>query len=106
MTSAKYGTSIDSVTVDTAVANSAAIRYSDFEKGMVSVPSGSSLTTLTWYASNSESGTYLPAYNASGAIAQTVAAGRVYPIPADLVGARFLKIAGDAAGVVGVTLKD
>lgn len=106
MISAKYGTSIGSVTVDTAVAGSAAINYSDFEKGMVSVPLGSGLTTLTWHSSETEAGTYLPAYNATGAIAQTVTAGRVYPIPTELSGARFLKITGNVAGVVAVTLKD
>jgi len=106
MTTAKYSVSIESVTVDTNLADSAAINYGDFEKGMVSVPTGSSLTTLTWHASASEGGTYLPAYNSSGAITQTVTNGRVYPIPDDLRGARFLKITGNADGVVGVTLKD
>jgi hypothetical protein len=107
MTTAKYSVSIDSITVATAVANSSAIGYGDFEKGMVSIPGGSSLTTLTWHASGSEDGTYLPAQNSSGAaITQTVAASKVYPIPSDLNGARFLKITGNAAGVVGVTLKD
>lgn len=105
-TTARYSQSIDSVTVGTAVANSVAISYGDFEKGMVSVPAGSSLTTLTWHASGVEDGTYLPANNASGAITQTVSASKVYPIPSDLAGARFLKITGNAAGVVGVTLKD
>jgi hypothetical protein len=107
MTTAKYSLSIESVTVDTSVANSTAISYGDFEKGMVSIPAGSGLTTLTWHASGSEGGTYLPAQNASGAaITQTVSASKVYPIPSDLFGARFLKITGNAAGVVGVTLKD
>lgn len=109
MTSAKYSISIDSVTVDTAVANSTAISYGDFEKGMVSIPAGSSLTTLTWHASGSEAGTYLPALSSAAvpvAITQTVSASKVYPIPVDLVGSRFLKITGNAAGVVGVTLKD
>lgn len=106
MTTAKYSASIPVVTVDTAVGNSSVINYGDFEKGMVLVPSGSSLTTLTWHASDVEGGAYLPAYNAAGAITQTVAAGRSYPIPSDLNGARFLRITGDVAGVVGVTLKD
>lgn len=109
MTSAKYSLSIESVTVETSVANSVAISYGDFEKGMVSVPTGSSLTTLTWHASGSEGGTYLPAFSSAAvpvAVTQTVSGGKVYPIPVDLQGARFLKITGNAAGVVGVTLKD
>jgi hypothetical protein len=106
MTSAKYSISIDSVTVDTAVGVSTAIGYGDFEKGMVHVPAGSSLTTLTWHASNYINGTYLPVNNASGAVTQTVSAGKAYPIPSDVIGAQFLKITGNAAGVVGVSLKD
>ena len=109
MTSAKYSLSIESVVVDTVLADSAAINYGDFEKGMVSVPTGSSLTTLTWHASGSEDGTYLPALSSAAvpaAITQTVSGGKVYPIPDDLRGARFLKITGNADGVVGVTLKD
>lgn len=109
MTTAKYSVSIPSVTVDTAVGNSSVINYGDFEKGMVSIPTGSTITTLTWYASSSEGGTYLPAYSSAAvpaAVTQTVSAGQTYPIPSDLNGARFLKIVGNAAGVVGVTLKD
>lgn len=106
MTTAKYSASIGTVAVATSVANSNAISFGDFEFGMVFVPNGSSLTTLTWHTSTDVNGTYLAAHNASGAITQTVAADRAYPIPADLVGARFLKITGNAAGVVGVTLKD
>lgn len=112
MTSAKYSQSIESLVVDTAVGNSGEINYGDFEKGMVSIPAGSSLTTLTWHSSvtgANRNGTYLPAFSSAAvpaAVTQTVSAGKSYPIPVDLFGARFLKITGNAAGVVGVTLKD
>jgi hypothetical protein len=106
MTSARYSLSVSSVVVASAEASSKAIAYGDFEKGMVHIPSGSSLTTLTWHVSTSERGTYLPAYNSTGAITQTVAAGRSYPIPSDLQGAAWLKITGNTAGSVGLTLKD
>lgn len=109
MTTAKYSVSTPALTVDTAVGNSGVINYGDFEKGMVLVPSGSSLTTLTWHTSETEGGTYVPAYSSAAvpaAVTQTVSAGKSYPIPSDLNGARFLKITGNAAGVVGVTLKD
>lgn len=110
MTTAKYSVSIDSIVVDTAVGDSNAINYSDFESGMVHIPDGSSLTSLTWYVSSSENGTYLPARNTiemgSGPTSHVVSDGNAYPIPNNLRGARFLKIVGDAAGVVGVTLKD
>ena len=106
-TTAKYSLSIESVTVGTAVADSVAISYGDFEKGMVLVPAGATYVTLTWHTCGSESGTYLPAQDATGtAVTQTVAASKAYPIPVALLGARFLKITGNAAGTVGVTLKD
>lgn len=106
MTNAHYSVSISGVVVAVAEASSKAIPYSDFEKGMVHVPAGSSLTTLTWHVSASERGTYLPAYNSAGAITQTVQGGRSYPIPSDLQGANYLKITGNASGSVDVTLKD
>jgi len=107
MTSARYSTSIDTVAVSDAVATSEAINYGDYEMGMVYIPSGSSLTTLTWHASTGINGEYLAADDAAGAaVVQTVAAGQAHPIPAALSGARFLKITGNAQGVVGITLKD
>jgi len=112
MISAKYSQSIESLAVGTAVGDSGEIGYGDFEKGMVFVPAGSSLTTLTWNSSLksvNDGGTYLPAFSSAAvpvAITQTVSASKVYPIPSDLWGARFLKITGNVAGVVGVTLKD
>lgn len=112
MTSAKYSQFIESLAVGTVVGDSGEIGYGDFEKGMVSIPVGSSLTTLTWHSSLTGvalNGTYLPVFSADAvpaAVTQTVSAGKSYPIPVDLFGARFLKITGNAAGVVGVTLKD
>jgi len=107
MSNAHYSVSIPSVTVALVanIADSTAISAGDYEFGMVFIPNGSSITTLTWHTSTTLNGTYLAAHNASGAITQTVAADRAYPIPVDLAGARFLKITGNAAGVVSVTLK-
>ena len=107
MTTARYSVSISSVIVDTNIADSTAINYGDFETGMVYVPAGSSLTTLTWHACATIDGTYLAAEDsASAAVTQTVAVSQAHPIPAALSGCRFLKITGNADGVVGVTLKD
>jgi hypothetical protein len=105
MMTAKHSVSIENVFVD-GDGNSSAIFYGDFEKGMVFVPAGSLLTLLIWYTSDSEDGEYYPVINSSGAVSQSVVENAAYPIPSDLKGARFLKIAGDAVGVVGVTLKD
>lgn len=107
MTTARYSTTIPAVVIGTTVDASDAIAFGDSETGMVYVPAGSSLTTLTWHASTEPNGTYLAAEDAvSAAVTQTVAASQAHPIPAALSGARFLKITGNAAGVVGVTLKD
>lgn len=107
MTNQHYSTSIPDVAVGTSVANSGAIGYGPFTAGMVYIPSGSSITTLTWYACETIDGTYLAAEDASSsALAQTVAQNQAHPIPAALAGARFIKATGNAAGVIGVTLKD
>ena len=106
MTNAAYSISRSPVTVQTDVANSETIEFEDFQYGMVYVPDGSSLTTLTWYASLEKTGPFIAADDAAGnAVTQTVAAGQAHPIPSALVGARFLRITGNVAGVVGVTLK-
>lgn len=107
MTNARYSNSAGSVAVGTSVAASDVIVFGDFASGMIHVPAGSALTTLTWHSSVEADGAYLAAEDAaSAAVTQTVAAGQAHPIPSSLSGARFLKITGNAAGVVGVTLKD
>lgn len=107
MTTARYSNSIETVAVGATVGASDPIIYGDFDKGTVYVPSGSTIMTLTWHSSLSATGTYLPARSeANVAITTAVVAGQSYPIPVALSGSRFLKITGDAAGVVGVTLKD
>lgn len=107
MTNSRYTASIGSVAVGTAVANSAAIDFSGSDRGMVFVPSTATFATLTWHASTSVNGTYLPARNESNvAVTTTVLAGQAYPIPEVLRNASFLKITGDVAGVVGLTMKD
>jgi hypothetical protein len=107
VTTQRYSDSINSVAVATSVASSEAINFSDFETGRVHVPSGSSLTTLTWHASLEENGDYTQVRDSLNAnVTSTVAAGYNYQFPVSLTGARFVKITGNAAGVVGVTLKD
>lgn len=102
-----FSTDIAEVTVSDAVAGSEAIVYGPYASGMVYIPAGSSITTLTWYACATKDGTYLPAEDAaSGAVTQTVAASQAHPIPVALLGCRFIKAEGNAAGVMGVTLKD
>jgi hypothetical protein len=107
MTNNRYSNSIGRVSVAAAVADSGAINYGDFAAGMIYIPSGSSLTTLTWHTSMVNDGPYLAAEDAaSAALTQTVAAGQAHPIPVALNGARFLKITSSVAGEVGITMKD
>ena len=103
----RLSSTISAVTVDgSAVADSEEIGMASYAGGMVFVPSGSGLTTLTYYAAEKPGGTYLAAYDAEGtAITQTVQAERCYPIPTDLYGARAIKITGNTDGTVLVSLK-
>ena len=94
--------------ITTALATTPEIPYQGVGGGRVYIPAASSITTLTWYDARDAGGSYLESYDSSAtaaAISQTVAAGRSYPIPVDLFGARMLKVVGNAAGTVGFSLK-
>ncbi len=102
----RFSTTLLSVTVDTAVADSQEILYSEYTSGEVHVPTGSSITTLTWHVAPEAGGTYLPAQDYDGAaVTQTVAQTKAYPIPLSLIGSVALKIVGNAAGTVDLSLK-
>lgn len=95
-----------SVTVDTTSGASEEILCGSYAGGIVFVPSGSSITTITWYVAEKPGGTYLVLLDDSGgSIVQTVAAGYAYALPAALFGARAAKAVGNAAGSVALTLK-
>jgi hypothetical protein len=107
VTNQAYSVSVASLVVATAVTGSGTIKYENARSGVVYVPAGSSLTSLTWHASLAEEGPYMAADNEAGAaIVQTVAAGQAHPIPAAMQGAMFLRVTGDVAGEIGYTLKD
>lgn len=102
-----YSLTIPEVTIGDAVADSEAIGYGAYASGQVYVPAASSITSLTWWACETEDGTYLPAQDSSGsAVTQTVAASEAHPIPVALLGCRFIKAVGNVTGTIGVTLKD
>lgn len=76
--------------------------------GTVHIPSGSSITSLTYYAAPEpgSSSVYSPLYTDSGtAVTQTVAADRVYDMPSAVAACGAVKIVANAAGAVKVTLK-
>lgn len=97
---------LPTVTVDTTSAASGEILFSEFGGGFIYVPTGSSITSLTWYTAPVRGGTYLAANDQDGlAIVQTVAEAKAYAIPSELFGACVLKAVGDAAGTIDVFMK-
>ena len=83
----------------------------------VEVPSGSSITELTVYANVRPPGSevFAPLYDGTGqgsggngapaAVVQTVAAGNVYQLVSNVNGVAQIKLVGDAAGEVWVSVK-
>jgi len=97
---------VASKTVDTTAAASEEILFGEFAMGMIQVPAGSALTTLTWHTAEKKGGTYLAAYDETNAeVSQTVAAGKSYQLPVALAGAIAIKAVGNAAGTIDITLK-
>lgn len=102
------------VGIDTAIGTTEEIPFGEFAGGMVHIPNGSSITSLTWWSSYELGGTFEAALHSEDgnvtpityvATVQTVAADGAYPIPCELVGSASLKAVGDAAGTVYVSLK-
>ena len=106
-----------SVALTASVSTTPVFGFAKCIAGTVHIPSGSSITLLTWYsgytapatASAAEAATvFTAAYDSAAipvAVTQTVAAGRSYPIPVALAGCRLLRVTGDAAGTVNFTWK-
>lgn len=90
----------------TAIGTTEAIDIAGAASGSIGVPTGSSITSLTYWVSH-DGTTYIPLYavDNSAAVTQTVAQTRAYPIRSEAFGAKFLKIVADAAGSVYVSLK-
>lgn len=94
-----------SVAVDTVLADADAVQIENFDGGRIYVPTGSAITSITWYDSH-DGTTYIASYDGDNvAITTTVAAARSYPIPPDLNAARYFKMVGDADGTVHVIMK-
>ena len=92
--------------LNTAEATTPEILYGDFEYGLIFVPAGSSITTLTFYAAPESGGTFLSLYDVTNAaVTMTVSAGRAYPIPAECVAAEAIKIVVDSAGDVEMSFR-
>lgn len=96
---------LNSVAVDTNLADSDAIEIDSYTSGRFTVPDGSLLTALTWYANCRSTAEFEAAKNGGSAVTQTVAENESHEIPAGLFGAKSIKATGNADGVIHVFLK-
>lgn len=100
-----------SVTVDTVLADAAAIDISGFAGAAVRVPSGSSITSLTVYGATAADGTFAALHGLNSSLAAValaltgLSAGKGYELPSAIFPWPFIKLVGDADGVVDVVLK-
>lgn len=106
----RLSTVLSSVTVDSTLADCKAIPFAGASCGRIHVPTGSSITSLTFYDSPTESGTFIASYDDTAttpvAIALTgLSAAKSYPIPAKMFGAAYIKLVGNADGVVDIVIK-
>ena len=90
----------------TSIVTTEAIPIANATIGTIGVPTGSSLTTLTYWVSH-DGVTYIPLWmvDNSLAVAQTVSQTKSYPIRSEAMGAKWLKIVSNAAGDVYLSLK-
>jgi hypothetical protein len=110
MTTSAHSPAQLTITVDTNLADCEAWSIGDARGARIIVPSGSSITSLTFHESNTRDGTYVACYDdtATTPVAITLtglSAGRSYPLPAKLFACRYLKMVGNADGSVIVLAK-
>lgn len=90
----------------TTASTTAEIVYGGVHYAVIFVPTGSSITSLTFHAAPKSGGTFLPLYDTFGdAVVLTVAAGKAYPVPSACQGVGAIKMVGDAAGDVKVSFQ-
>lgn len=83
------------------------IQVSEAKSGTVHLPTGSSITSLTYHAAPQIGGTYNPLHDSAGAAVTqtTLSANKAYQIPAAVFGSGAIKIAANAQGAVSISLK-
>ena len=97
---------VSSITLDSVLVDTPEINMKDFAGGSVSIPAGSTITTLTYYGCHTQGGTHLVLLDSDGvAVTQTVAASRVIDMPAAVFGLPYLKIVSNADGAVSICRK-
>jgi hypothetical protein len=118
------GTKATQLSLTTAVGTSTDIPFGEFNGGCIYIPAGSTITSLTFYAAPRQASdpdpsvpaqqgnapaalTYYQLANPSfpAGITLAVAAGFAYDLPSDVAGIASLRIVGNNAGAVELTLK-
>ena len=94
------------VKVGASIGASDAVIFKGFTKGVMILQADASspTTTVNYYVSSTEAGTYYELKNSSGAVSDTVAVEKAWPLPSELEGAAFIKLLGNNAGVVDLHL--
>lgn len=89
-----------SVLIDKDLADSEEVQTGEYAGGVLHIPAGSTLTSVTFYVANTKGGSYLPLYDQTGLpVAIGVAEARAYEIPTAVFGGPFIKIVGDDSSV-------
>lgn len=92
--------------LDTAEGTTAKFDMENAAGGTIYIPTGSPITTLTFWAAPLYGGTFLALYDSLGAaVTMTVSAAKAYDLPAALYGVGAVKIVVNAQGTVIVSLK-
>lgn len=101
----RNNTSITSVATEDAIGDCEVIPYGQYAGGLI-YP-GTSVTSLTFWTSNTADGTFVPLYDkANSAVTYgTVGAVRSYPFPDEIFGARFVKIVTNGDYTCDISLK-
>lgn len=95
-----------SVAMTDSLATTGRFQYSNFAGGVIILPAG--ISSLTWYVSSTEDGTYVQINdkaNAGAVNPASVTQSLAYPLPDELFGAPWVKIVANTAGTATVCLK-
>lgn len=95
-----------SVSLTASSSTTEAIDYRNASGGMIIVPA--SVTSLTWYASDAEDGTFVQVNdkaNSGAATPTSVTAARAYNIPDECFGAPWLKVVANTTGTATFLFK-
>lgn len=89
-------------TLDSTLADTPIIDYSNCAGGALILPAVTSITSLTWFGAGARDGTFTRIYDSGGVVvaAQTAAASRAIAIPDACYPYPFLKCQSDADGAV------